>query len=79
MRRFKLKGDVIVNMYFTKAGHMRSGDLHNCNQYDIVLKGRVRLTMKVGVFVVFCDGVLCSVVCAVCWQQAPARRAAISA
>ncbi|KIY96087.1 hypothetical protein MNEG_11876 [Monoraphidium neglectum] len=33
--RFKLHGDVHVNMYYTKAGHMRSGDLHDSNQYDV--------------------------------------------
>lgn len=33
--RFKLHGETTVNMYFTNAGHMRSGDLHDCNQYDV--------------------------------------------
>lgn len=38
---------VFVNMYFTKAGYRRSGDLHDCNQYDVVLQGRTRLRMLV--------------------------------
>jgi len=35
--RFKLRGaeGVYVNMYHTTAGHMRSGDLHEHNQYDV--------------------------------------------
>ncbi|GIL73798.1 hypothetical protein Vretifemale_3892 [Volvox reticuliferus] len=32
-------------MYYTKAGFRRSGDLHDCNQYDVVLRGRTRLRM----------------------------------
>eukprot|EP01025_Chloroclados_australasicus_P002265 TRINITY_DN10522_c1_g1_i4.p1 TRINITY_DN10522_c1_g1~~TRINITY_DN10522_c1_g1_i4.p1 ORF type:complete len:229 (-),score=17.29 TRINITY_DN10522_c1_g1_i4:348-992(-) len=44
--KFKLGKDVMVNMYRTEKGFMRSGDLHNCTQYDISLKGDARLTMK---------------------------------
>ncbi len=44
----QLAEDVFVNMYFTKAGFRRSGDLHDCNQYDVVLRGRTRLRMIVG-------------------------------
>ncbi|PNW70996.1 hypothetical protein CHLRE_17g742050v5 [Chlamydomonas reinhardtii] len=43
--KFKLGEGVFVNMYFTKAGYRRSGDLHDCNQYDVVLQGRTRLRM----------------------------------
>lgn len=43
--KFKLGEGVYVNMYFTKAGYRRSGDLHDCNQYDVVLAGRTRLRM----------------------------------
>ncbi|KAG2484590.1 hypothetical protein HYH03_016631 [Edaphochlamys debaryana] len=43
--KFKLSEGVYVNMYTTKAGYRRSGDLHDCNQYDIVLRGRTRLRM----------------------------------
>ena len=45
--KFKLGEGVYVNMYFTKAGYRRSGDLHDCNQYDVVLQGRTRLRMIV--------------------------------
>eukprot|EP00877_Chromochloris_zofingiensis_P008439 jgi/Chrzof1/3849/Cz13g11030.t1 len=43
--RFKLGPDMLVNMYYTKQGYRRSGDLHNCIQYDVVLQGRTRLRM----------------------------------
>ncbi|GLC58040.1 hypothetical protein PLESTB_001311500 [Pleodorina starrii] len=43
--KFKLADNVYVNMYYTKAGFRRSGDLHDCNQYDVVLRGRTRLRM----------------------------------
>ena len=43
--RFKIGGGALVNMYFTRAGHMRSGDLHESAQYDVVLSGRARLTV----------------------------------
>ncbi|KXZ45599.1 hypothetical protein GPECTOR_53g92 [Gonium pectorale] len=43
--KFKLGDGVYVNMYYTKAGYRRSGDLHDCNQYDVVLQGRTRLRM----------------------------------
>uniref|UniRef100_A0A7R9VL35 Uncharacterized protein n=1 Tax=Chlamydomonas euryale TaxID=1486919 RepID=A0A7R9VL35_9CHLO len=43
--RFKVAEGTLLNMYFTKAGVRRSGDLHNCTQYDVVLKGRCRLRM----------------------------------
>ncbi|GBG71451.1 hypothetical protein CBR_g8869 [Chara braunii] len=36
---------VRVNLITTRKGAMRSGDLHNCTQFDVVLKGRVRLLM----------------------------------
>ena len=41
--RFKVTEGVILNLYFTKKGVRRSGDLHDSNQFDLVLKGRVRL------------------------------------
>eukprot|EP01024_Parvocaulis_polyphysoides_P041712 TRINITY_DN38286_c0_g1_i1.p1 TRINITY_DN38286_c0_g1~~TRINITY_DN38286_c0_g1_i1.p1 ORF type:complete len:235 (-),score=23.59 TRINITY_DN38286_c0_g1_i1:336-1016(-) len=44
--KFKLADDVVVNMYKTVKGFMRSGDLHNCTQYDISLKGRAILTIR---------------------------------
>jgi hypothetical protein len=41
--RFKICDGVIVNLYYTKAGVRRSGDLHDSHQFDIVMKGKVRL------------------------------------
>jgi len=36
-------GGLDVNLMHTKAGFMRSGDLHNCTQVDFILKGVVTL------------------------------------
>mmetsp|Transcript_2503 Transcript_2503/g.7527 ORF Transcript_2503/g.7527 Transcript_2503/m.7527 type:complete len:384 (+) Transcript_2503:430-1581(+) len=41
--RLPLGDDVIVNLMRTTAGTLRSGDLHNCTQYDVILKGRAKL------------------------------------
>jgi len=43
--RFKIDDSTLVNIYHTKAGVRRSGDIHDCTQYDVVLKGRTRLRM----------------------------------
>ena len=39
---------VFVNMYYTRAGYRRSGDLHACTQFDVLLTGRARLRIVVG-------------------------------
>ena len=41
--KFKIAEGTLLNLYFTKKGVRRSGDLHDSVQYDIVLRGRVRL------------------------------------
>ncbi|KAK9805617.1 hypothetical protein WJX72_008019 [[Myrmecia] bisecta] len=41
--RFKLGPNIILNLMKTKAGTMRSGDLHNCTQFDVVLAGKAKL------------------------------------
>lgn len=47
IHRFVLQAPLyVVNAYFTKAHAMRSGDLHNCTQYDVLLSGRASLTMR---------------------------------
>ena len=38
-------GGLDVNMVHTKAGFMRSGDLHNCTQINFILKGSVTIVM----------------------------------
>eukprot|EP00897_Mesotaenium_endlicherianum_P005257 jgi/Mesen1/475/ME000101S10698 len=37
---------IIVNMMRTVPGTMRSGDVHNCTQFDVILKGKTRLRLK---------------------------------
>ncbi|MFA4941888.1 MAG: hypothetical protein WC582_04870 [Patescibacteria group bacterium] len=36
------------NVLSTKAGYFRSGDFHPNIQYDVILKGKFRLTMRKG-------------------------------
>lgn len=43
--RFRLGQDVVINMYKTVAGNKRSGDLHNCTQYNVIMKGSASLTL----------------------------------
>ena len=45
IRRYNFKG-VKFNALFTKAGKYRSGDLHPVTQYDLILKGRFRVTFR---------------------------------
>jgi hypothetical protein len=33
-----------VNLVFTRAGHLRSGDIHKCAQLNVIIAGRARLT-----------------------------------
>jgi hypothetical protein len=42
-----VRDNVSINAYFTKAGYLRSGDIHKCDQHNVVLKGRIRRTVKV--------------------------------
>lgn len=42
IRRIEMNG-VRCNLLFTRSGHMRSGDFHSNNQFDIVLSGRAEL------------------------------------
>ncbi len=45
IHRFVLQAPLyVVNAYFTKAHAMRSGDLHNCTQYDVLLSGMLLYT-----------------------------------
>ena len=44
IRRFKINGTKF-NLIYTKAGMLRSGDYHNSKQYDLILKGKFRITM----------------------------------
>jgi hypothetical protein len=37
---------VKFNVLFTKAGCFRSGDFHPTVQYDVILKGKFRITIK---------------------------------
>jgi hypothetical protein len=50
-----IRGDVLqllvhcnttINAYFTRAHFLRSGDVHECDQHNVILKGRIRRTMK---------------------------------
>eukprot|EP00850_Spirogloea_muscicola_P000685 SM000002S05765 [mRNA] locus=s2:2059007:2060077:- [translate_table: standard] len=41
--RVAMGGGVVVNLLQTKAGKKRSGDIHNCTQFDILLRGRTNL------------------------------------
>ena len=45
IRRYNFKG-VKFNALFTKAGKYRSGDFHPVIQYDLILKGRFRITFR---------------------------------
>ncbi len=47
IHRHEIQG-VKHNTWYTKAGVMRSGDYHPNIQYDIILSGRVRLTLRKG-------------------------------
>ena len=38
------KRSLFVNLVFTRAGHLRSGDIHVCAQLNVVVAGRARLT-----------------------------------
>ena len=44
------------------AGTMRSGDLHNCTQFDVILAGRARLVTYVSLWVAAAQRHLHSVV-----------------
>ena len=37
-----------VNVLFTKAGNLRSGDIHQCEQHNVVLYGHCELTQVLG-------------------------------
>lgn len=41
--RMQLGANMSVNLMRTTAGTLRSGDLHNCTQYDVILNGTARL------------------------------------
>ncbi|KAK9817420.1 hypothetical protein WJX74_008934 [Apatococcus lobatus] len=43
IHKFKLGKDVTINLMRTEPGTMRSGDLHNCTQMDLILSGRAIL------------------------------------
>lgn len=46
IRKLKFHG-VEVNLVFTKAGALRSGDVHPSNQHDILLRGKIEITRHV--------------------------------
>jgi len=37
---------VQVNMLFTKKGSMRGGDIHPVKQYDVILSGTFKITLR---------------------------------
>lgn len=41
----KIKG-IEFNVIFTKAGAYRAGDYHSAEQYSVILKGRIELTLR---------------------------------
>ncbi|KAK9856847.1 hypothetical protein WJX84_008135 [Apatococcus fuscideae] len=43
IHKFKLSNNITINLMRTEAGTMRSGDLHNCTQMDVILSGRAIL------------------------------------
>lgn len=45
IRRFDVNG-VKFNVLFTKAGALRSGDVHPIKQFDIVFSGEVEITIR---------------------------------
>ncbi len=45
IKKFNIKG-VSFNILYTKKGAMRSGDYHKTAQYDLILSGRWRITMR---------------------------------
>jgi len=47
IRRYEFKG-VKFNALFTKAGKYRSGDFHPITQFDLILKGKFRITVRRG-------------------------------
>jgi len=47
IRRFEVNGTKF-NILITKAGLLRSGDIHPATQYDLILEGIVEITMKRG-------------------------------
>ena len=47
IRKFNFNGGR-VNVIFTKKGAMRSGDYHKSAQYDLILTGKWKITMRKG-------------------------------
>lgn len=45
IRRYDING-VKFNVLFTKAGALRSGDYHPAVQYDLILKGTFKITLR---------------------------------
>jgi len=45
IRRYEIR-DVKFNVLFTKKGALRSGDYHPVEQYDLILKGKVKITLR---------------------------------
>lgn len=45
IRRFDING-AKFNIIYTKAGALRSGDVHPNKQFDIILSGEVEITIK---------------------------------
>eukprot|EP00270_Netrium_digitus_P018090 TRINITY_DN6818_c0_g2_i1.p1 TRINITY_DN6818_c0_g2~~TRINITY_DN6818_c0_g2_i1.p1 ORF type:complete len:145 (-),score=25.33 TRINITY_DN6818_c0_g2_i1:31-444(-) len=43
--RISIGGDKFVNLMRTAGGVLRSGDVHNCTQFDVILSGRTRLRL----------------------------------
>eukprot|EP00850_Spirogloea_muscicola_P010754 SM000064S19776 [mRNA] locus=s64:395367:396236:- [translate_table: standard] len=41
--RVAMGGGVVANLLHTMAGKRRSGDIHSCTQFDILLRGRTNL------------------------------------
>lgn len=44
--RLKLPEGPEVNLLFTRKGAARSGDMHNCKQFDLVLSGSWEIWLK---------------------------------
>jgi len=47
IRKFEVSG-AKFNVLCTKKGALRSGDYHKTAQYDLILKGRFRITLRKG-------------------------------
>lgn len=45
IRRYEFHG-VKFNVLFTREGALRSGDYHPVVQYDLILKGKVKITLR---------------------------------